>query len=163
MQNELAYFQMQSTKPQTLGYGLNDSPAGLAAWIVEKFRAWCDCGGDVERKFTKDELLNNVMIYWVTQTITSSTRIYFENRVAAEPAAECRSPRRLRDISRRTSSCRPSAGCRRSTTGALDRDAARRAFRRDGGAGAAGRGRSNVLPASQAILTSEAPGIAYLG
>jgi microsomal epoxide hydrolase len=83
MQNELAYFQIQSTKPQTLGYGLNDSPVGLAAWIVEKFRAWCDCGGDVERKFSKDELLNNVMLYWVTQTITSSTRIYFENRVAA--------------------------------------------------------------------------------
>jgi microsomal epoxide hydrolase len=82
MQNELAYFQIQSTKPQTLGYGLNDSPAGLAAWIVEKFRSWCDCGGDVERKFTKDELLDNVMLYWVTQTITSSTRIYFENRVA---------------------------------------------------------------------------------
>jgi pimeloyl-ACP methyl ester carboxylesterase len=85
MQNELAYFQVQSTKPQTLGYGLNDSPVGLAAWIVEKFRAWCDCGGDVERKFTKDELLNNVMLYWVTQTITSSTRIYFENRVAPNP------------------------------------------------------------------------------
>ena len=82
MQNELAYFQIQSTKPQTLGYGLNDSPVGLAAWIVEKFRSWCDCGGDVERKFTKDELLNNVMLYWLTQTITSSARIYFESRVA---------------------------------------------------------------------------------
>jgi len=82
MQNELAYFQIQSTKPQTLGYGLNDSPAGLAAWIVEKFRSWCDCDGDVERKFTKDELLTNVMIYWVTQTIASSTRIYYENQRA---------------------------------------------------------------------------------
>jgi len=92
MQNELAYFQIQSTKPQTLGYGLNDSPAGLAAWIVEKFRAWCDCGGDVERKFTKDELLNNVMLYWVTQTITSSTRIYFENRVAAAPQRKVQVP-----------------------------------------------------------------------
>ena len=91
-----AYFQMQSTKPQTLGYGLNDSPAGLAAWIVEKFRAWCDCGGDVERKFTKDELLTNVMLYWVTQTITSSTRIYFENRVA---------PRTRRERSKSPSRC----------------------------------------------------------
>jgi pimeloyl-ACP methyl ester carboxylesterase len=82
MQNELAYFQIQSTKPQTLGYGLNDSPIGLAAWIVEKFRSWCDCGGDVERKFTKDELLTNITIYWVTQTIASSTRIYYENQRA---------------------------------------------------------------------------------
>jgi pimeloyl-ACP methyl ester carboxylesterase len=92
MQHELAYFQIQSTKPQTLGYGLNDSPVGLAAWIVEKFRAWCDCGGDVEQKFTKDELLNNVMLYWVTQTITSSTRIYFENRVAPPPQKKVEVP-----------------------------------------------------------------------
>ncbi len=82
MENERGYQQIQGTKPQTLGYGLNDSPAGLAAWIVEKFRAWCDCDGDVEKKFTKDELLTNVMIYWATQTATSSTRIYYENRVA---------------------------------------------------------------------------------
>jgi pimeloyl-ACP methyl ester carboxylesterase len=82
MQNELGYFQIQSTRPQTLGYGLNDSPAGLAAWIVEKFRSWCDCDGDVERKFTKDELLTNVTLYWVTQTIASSARIYYESRRA---------------------------------------------------------------------------------
>jgi microsomal epoxide hydrolase len=82
MENERAYQQIQGTKPQTLGYGLNDSPAGLAAWIIEKFRAWCDCDGDVEKKFTKDELLTNVMIYWVTQTGPSSTRIYYESRVA---------------------------------------------------------------------------------
>jgi len=72
------YQQIQGTRPQTLGYGLNDSPAGLAAWIVEKFRAWSDCGGDVETRFTKDELLTNVMLYWVTQSITSSTRLYCE-------------------------------------------------------------------------------------
>ena len=59
---------------------LNDSPAGLAAWIVEKFRAWSDSGGDVEKKFTKDELLTNIMIYWVTETGPSSVRIYYENR-----------------------------------------------------------------------------------
>jgi microsomal epoxide hydrolase len=92
MQNELAYFQIQSTKPQTLGYGLNDSPVGLAAWIVEKFRSWCDCGGNVERKFTKDELLDNVMVYWLTQTITSSTRIYFENRVSPPPQRKVEVP-----------------------------------------------------------------------
>jgi pimeloyl-ACP methyl ester carboxylesterase len=81
--NELGYFQIQSTRPMTLGYGLNDSPVGLAAWIVEKFRAWSDSDGNVEKKFTKDELLTNVMIYWVTETAPSSVRIYFENRVDA--------------------------------------------------------------------------------
>jgi microsomal epoxide hydrolase len=78
---ELGYFQIQSTRPMTLGYGLNDSPAGLAAWIVEKFRAWSDSGGDVEKKFSKDDLLTNVMIYWVTESGPSSVRLYFENRV----------------------------------------------------------------------------------
>ena len=80
---ELGYFQIQSTRPMTLGYGLNDSPAGLAAWIVEKFRAWSDSGGDVEKKFTKDELLTNITIYWVTESGPSSVRIYFENRIDA--------------------------------------------------------------------------------
>ncbi len=73
------YTQIQGTKPQTLGYGLNDSPAGLAAWIVEKFHAWCDCQGDLESIFTKDELLTNVMLYWVTQTATSAARLYYES------------------------------------------------------------------------------------
>jgi pimeloyl-ACP methyl ester carboxylesterase len=75
---ETGYQQIQGTKPQTLGYGLNDSPAGLAAWIVEKFRTWSDCDGDVEKRFTKDELLTNVMLYWITGSITSSTRLYYE-------------------------------------------------------------------------------------
>ena len=82
MENERAYQQIQGTKPQTLGFALDDSPAGLAAWIVEKFHAWCDCDGNVESRFTRDELLTNITLYWVTQTGTSSTRIYFENRVA---------------------------------------------------------------------------------
>ena len=79
-QDEQGYFHIQQTKPQTLGYGLNDSPAGLAAWIVEKFRTWSDCDGDVEKRFTKDELLTNLTIYWATQTINSSTRLYYESR-----------------------------------------------------------------------------------
>jgi pimeloyl-ACP methyl ester carboxylesterase len=66
---ETGYALIQATKPQSLGYGLNDSPAGLAAWIVEKFHGWSDCGGNIETKFTKDELLTNIMIYWITQTI----------------------------------------------------------------------------------------------
>ncbi len=75
---EAGYQQIQGTKPQTLGVGLNDSPAGLCGWIVEKFRQWSDCGGDVESVYTKDELLTNVMVYWVTGTINSSIRLYFE-------------------------------------------------------------------------------------
>jgi len=82
MENERAYQQIQGTKPQTLGVGLTDSPAGLASWIVEKFHAWCDCGDNIESRFSKDDLLTNVTIYWVTETAASSTRIYYENRVA---------------------------------------------------------------------------------
>ncbi len=77
--NETGYQAIQGTKPQTLGYSLNDSPAGLAAWIVEKFRTWSDCGGDIESRFSRDELLTNVMIYWVSQSITSSARLYCES------------------------------------------------------------------------------------
>jgi hypothetical protein len=79
-QTEGGYSQSQRTKPQTLADGLNDSPAGLAAWIVEKFRAWSDCDGEVERRFSKDELLTNIAIYWFTETIGSSTRLYYEGR-----------------------------------------------------------------------------------
>ncbi len=75
---EWGYVHLQSTKPQSLAFGLNDSPAGLAAWIVEKWRRWSDCDGDLESVFTKDELLTNITIYWVTNTIGSSVRLYFE-------------------------------------------------------------------------------------
>jgi len=75
---ETGYQQIQGTKPQTLGYGLTDSPAGLCAWIVEKFRTWSDCGGNLESVYTKDELLANVTLYWVTKTINSSMRLYYE-------------------------------------------------------------------------------------
>jgi pimeloyl-ACP methyl ester carboxylesterase len=92
MENERAYQQIQATKPQTLGFGLNDSPVGLAAWIVEKFHAWCDCGGNIESHFTKDELLTNIMVYWATQSGPSSVRIYFENRVAPPNAAKVTVP-----------------------------------------------------------------------
>ena len=76
--DENGYARIQGTKPQTLGYALNDSPAGQAAWIVEKFRAWCDCDGNPEPIFTRDELLTNIMVYWVTETATSSARLYYE-------------------------------------------------------------------------------------
>ncbi len=82
---ENGYGHIQGTRPQTLAYGLNDSPVGLAAWIVEKYRAWSDCGGDVERRFTRDELLTNITLYWMTQTINSSMRHYYEQRHAVWP------------------------------------------------------------------------------
>jgi pimeloyl-ACP methyl ester carboxylesterase len=77
---EAGYANQQGTRPQTLGVALNDSPAGLLAWIVEKFRAWSDCGGHPENAFTRDQLITNAMLYWVTQTITSSMRLYWESR-----------------------------------------------------------------------------------
>jgi pimeloyl-ACP methyl ester carboxylesterase len=79
MSREGGYAMIQSTKPQTLAYGLNDSPVGLAGWIIEKFQSLSDCGGEVERSFSKDELLINVMIYWITQSINASIRTYYEN------------------------------------------------------------------------------------
>jgi pimeloyl-ACP methyl ester carboxylesterase len=80
---EGAFNMLQSTKPQTLSYGLNDSPVGLAAWILEKFYAWSDNAGDIENSFTKDELITNIMIYWVSQSINSSIRTYAENARAS--------------------------------------------------------------------------------
>lgn len=85
---EMGYFRVQSTKPQTLGVGLNDSPAGLASWIVEKFRTWSDCNGDVESIFSRDRLLANITLYWVTGTITSSTRLYLESKRAGLGVAD---------------------------------------------------------------------------
>jgi pimeloyl-ACP methyl ester carboxylesterase len=86
MAAEGAYDHIQATKPQTLAYGLNDSPAGMAAWIVEKLRSWSDCGGDLDRRFPRDDVLTHLTIYWVTATINSANRLYFERD---------REPRRL--------------------------------------------------------------------
>ncbi|MGK2855918.1 MAG: epoxide hydrolase family protein [Thermoanaerobaculia bacterium] len=88
---EGAYEAIQGTTPQTAAYGLNDSPTALAAWIVEKFRAWSDCGGDVESVFSRDVLLTNLTIYWVTETINSSMRRYYESR--NNPARDVLAPR----------------------------------------------------------------------
>ena len=76
--DDSGYYKEQSTKPQTIGYSMDDSPAGLAAWIIEKFRTWSDCDGDVERSFTKDQLIDNLMLYWVTATGHSAARMYYE-------------------------------------------------------------------------------------
>lgn len=92
---EGAYRAIQSTKPQTLGYGLNDSPAGLAAWILEKWHSWSDSGGDLEQRFSREFLLTTLTLYWATQTITPSMRDYFDNRwhgVTLGPADVVRVP-----------------------------------------------------------------------
>ena len=85
-QEEGGYNLIQETRPQTLAYGLNDSPVGLAAWILEKWRAWTDPAGDVERYFSRDFLLANIMVYWITGTANSANRSYYER---------ARDPRRI--------------------------------------------------------------------
>lgn len=78
---EFGYHLIQGTKPQTLAYGLTDSPVGLAAWIVEKWRGWSDCGGDLYSVIDRDDVLTNIAIYWFTGTINSANRLYRENRL----------------------------------------------------------------------------------
>ena len=78
LKKEGTYALIQSTKPQSLAYGLNNSPAGLAAWHVEKFRSWSDCGGKIESRFNKDELLTQIMIYWATESIGTSFLPYYD-------------------------------------------------------------------------------------
>jgi hypothetical protein len=84
LDEEHAYADLQATKPQTLAYALADSPAGLAAWIVEKWRAWADTDGDVDARFGRDLLLTVVTLYWANATIATSLRDYYDNRHAAE-------------------------------------------------------------------------------
>jgi epoxide hydrolase len=83
------YSKQQSTRPQTVGYGLADSPSGQAAWILEKFWAWTDCDGHPENVLTRDELLDNVMLYWLTDSAASSARLYWEsfNKVSRDPVS----------------------------------------------------------------------------
>lgn len=73
------YSKQQSTRPQTIGYGLTDSPAGQAAWILEKFQAWTDCHGHPENALGRDEMLDNITLYWLTASATSSARLYWES------------------------------------------------------------------------------------
>lgn len=88
LRDETGYQWIQGTRPQTLAFALTDSPAGLAAWIVEKFRAWSDCGGDVESVFTKDQLLANISLYWFTGAIGSSFWPYYARMHGPWPIPE---------------------------------------------------------------------------
>jgi microsomal epoxide hydrolase len=85
IKEETGYQAIQGTRPQTLAFGLSDSPAGLAAWIVEKFRAWSDCGGDVESVFSQDHLLANIALYWFTGAIGSSFWPYYARQHSPWP------------------------------------------------------------------------------
>jgi hypothetical protein len=76
---ESGYGRVQMSRPQTVGFGLADSPAGQAAWILEKFWSWTDCDGHPENAIDRDTLLDNVMVYWVTNSAASSARIYWES------------------------------------------------------------------------------------
>lgn len=89
---EAGYYALQSTKPQTVAFALNDSPVGLCSWIVEKRRTWSDCGGDVEKRFSKDDLLTTVMLYWVTQSFGTSARYYYEAAHRPWQPAHSRTP-----------------------------------------------------------------------
>ena len=82
---EAGYSKQQSTRPQTLGYGLADSPVGQLAWIVEKFWAWTDCDGHPENALTRDEMLDDVMLYWLTNSGASSARLYWESFAKNSP------------------------------------------------------------------------------
>ncbi len=78
-EKDTGYSIQQSTRPQTLGYGLADSPVGQMAWIVEKFHGWTDCDGNPENVITRDHLLDNVMLYWLTNSAASSARLYWQS------------------------------------------------------------------------------------
>jgi microsomal epoxide hydrolase len=116
LKEETGYQWIQGTRPQTLAFALTDSPAGLAAWIVEKFRAWSDCGGDVEAVFTKDQLLANISLYWFTGAIGSSFWPYYarahgpwpipDGETVTAPTGYCEFPREIlrppRSVAERT-------------------------------------------------------------
>jgi pimeloyl-ACP methyl ester carboxylesterase len=84
-ETERGYSSVQSTRPHTLGYGLNDSPAGLAAWVLDKWRSWSDSGGDLDARFGRDALLTMLTIWWASESITSSMRDYYDNRWHGTP------------------------------------------------------------------------------
>lgn len=86
-QSEMGYKAIQATRPQTLAYGLNDSPAALAAWILDKWRSWSDCAGTLAARFSPDVLLTTLTLYWATETIASSIRDYYDNMVGRTTSA----------------------------------------------------------------------------
>ena len=94
----VVHVPINSTRPHTLAFALNDSPAGLAAWLLDKYRSYSDCEGDVERSFTKDELLAQITTYWVTGTIASASRLYYERVQEGTDASRAGASRSLRAV-----------------------------------------------------------------
>ena len=146
------YQWIQGTRPQTLAFALTNSPAGLAAWIIEKFRAWSDCGGDLESVFTKDELLANISLYWFTGAIGSSFWPYYarlhrpwpvpDHGTIAVPTGYCR-------ISAGdTSSAEIPCGTHIHRYSSMDCHAARRSFCGNGATRSFGCGDSRAFPAA---------------
>ena len=138
-------------EPRTLAFGLSDSPAGMLAWIVEKYRAWSDGGGVLERSFTPDQLLVTPTLYWAANSIGASFRPYADTGRPGAPVR--RGPGRRHRLPRRPAVARP--GVRRPPLQrpALDGDAARRPLRGAGGARAVGRGDARVLR-SHALMSN---------
>ena len=137
VKEESGYAHEQGTKPQTLGVSLNDSPAGLLAWIVEKFRTWSDCDGHPENCFTRDQMLTNVMLYWATQTSASSARSVLgeqTQRFVGPAASVRRCANRRGALSQGDPPLAAIVGRAPVQRGALGRTGARRPFRRHGAA-----------------------------
>ena len=108
------YSEEQATRPQTLGYGLTDSPVGQLAWIVEKFWAWTDCDGHPENVLTRDEMLDNVMLYWATASATSSARLYWESFKSLRREGPGGGADRRRGVPQGDPAVAPAAGASRS-------------------------------------------------
>ena len=136
LKDETGYQWIQGTRPQTLAFALTDSPAGLAAWIIEKFRAWSDCSGDLESVFTKDALLANISLYWFTGAIGSSFWPYYARMAVASSrqCQDCRADRLLRISLRDTASATVVSDTHIQRHSSLDGHASRRSFCRNGAA-----------------------------
>ena len=141
------YCAVQVTQPQTLAFAMNDSPMGLAAWIIDRFRDWSDCDGDVEHRFTRDELLANVSLYWLTETAASSMRLYYESRQKTLASGKRRAHFRAdgcRTIQQGSALSASFVGGTRIQPAALDDDSRRRTLRSHGGAGKVGAGHTGI-------------------
>ena len=160
---ERGYREQQATRPQSLSVGLNDSPAGLAAWIVEKFLVWSDIGpdNDIETSFTKDDLLTNVMVYWVTGTIASANRLYYETRVGGRgsfgPRPAGGGAHRLCPLPRRRHPTGPAVGGVLVQHRPLDRDAPWRPLRLPRGPRSLHRRRDRLLRLADLISRPVVP------
>ena len=150
--DESGYALEQSTKPQTIGVALNDSPAGLLAWVVEKFQAWSDCDGHPENVFTREQLLTNTTLYWVTQTSASAARLYWEHTHSNEPAAFVAVPTGVARYPKEVLRYPRAWVERRYNVTYWAVHAARRALRRDGTTRVVHRRRTRVLPHGSVTL-----------